>query len=73
MSDRLFELEKKAMHHEEMPQGLTQSEQLFYLSMVKLYELWNSHTYDRKKARNTKQELISARLPMLWTFPKRNI
>ena len=58
MPDRLFELEKKAMHHEEMPKGLTQSEQLFYLSMVKLYELFNSHTYDREKARNAKQELI---------------
>ena len=60
MSDKLFELEKKAMHHEDMPQGLTQSEQLFYLSMVKLYELFNSHTYDRERAKTAKQELISA-------------
>lgn len=60
MPDRLFELEKKAMHGEDIPQGLTQSEQLFYLSMVKLYELFNSHTYDRERAKTAKQELISA-------------
>ena len=60
MPDKLSELEKKAKHGEEMPQGLTQSEQLFYLSMVKLYELWNSHTYDREYARAAKQELIAA-------------
>lgn len=60
MPDRLFELEKKAMHHEDMPQGLTQSEQLFYLSMVKLYELFNSHTYDRERARAARQELTAA-------------
>ena len=60
MPDKLFELEKKACHKEEMPQGLTQSEQLFYLSMVKLYDLFNSHTYDRERAKTAKQELISA-------------
>ena len=57
MSDRLLELEKKAMHHEEMPQGLTQSEQLFYLSMVQLYKLYYDHTYDREQARTAKQAL----------------
>ena len=36
MSDRLSELEIKAKHNENMPTGLTQSEQLFYLSMVQL-------------------------------------
>lgn len=60
MPDRLSELERKAMHGEEMPTDLTQSEQLFYLSMIRLYELFNNHTYDRKQAKNIKQDLIAA-------------
>ena len=60
MPDRLLELEKKAMHNEDMPSGLTQSEQLFYLSMVQLYKLYYDHTYDREQAKNIKQDLIAA-------------
>lgn len=59
MLDKLFELEKKASHGEEMPKGLTQSEQLFYLSMVQLYKLYYDHTYDREHAKDIKQELIA--------------
>ena len=59
MPDRLLELEKKAMHNEDMPHGLTQSEQLFYLSMVQLYKLFYDHTYDREQAKDIKQELIA--------------
>ena len=57
MLDKLFELEKKASHGEEMPKGLTQSEQLFYLSMVQLYKLFYDHTYDREQAKSAKQAL----------------
>ena len=60
MLDKLFELEKKASHGEEMPKGLTQSEQLFYLSMVQLYKLYYDHTYSREQAKNIKQDLIAA-------------
>ena len=60
MSDRLSELEIKAKHNEDMPTGLTQSEQLFYLSMVQLYKLFNSHVYDRSQAKSIKQDIISA-------------
>lgn len=59
MPDRLLELEKKAMHNEDMPHGLTQSEQLFFLSMVQLYKLFYDHTYDREQAKDIKQELIA--------------
>ena len=59
MLDKLFELEKKASHGEEMPKGLTQSEQLFYLSMVQLYKLFYDHTYDREQAKNIKQDLTA--------------
>lgn len=60
MSDRLSELEIKAKHNENMPTGLTQSEQLFYLSMVQLYRLFTSHVYDRTQAKSIKQDIISA-------------
>lgn len=60
MSDRLLELEKKAQHGEDMPTDLTQSEQLFYLSMVQLYKLFYDHTYDREQAKSAKQDLITA-------------
>ena len=60
MSDRLLELEKKAQHGEDMPTGLTQSEQLFYLSMVNLYQAYYSHQYDREQAKSAKQDLITA-------------
>lgn len=60
MSDRLSELEIKAKHGDDMPDGLTQSEQLYYLSMVQLYKLFNSHVYDRSQAKSIKQDIISA-------------
>ena len=60
MSDRLLELEKKARQIEDMPKDLTQSEQLFYLSMVQLYKLFYDHTYDREQAKSAKQDLITA-------------
>ena len=60
MPDRLSWLERAAMHNEEMPQKLTQSEQLFYLSMVRLYELYRNHTYDKAQAKNMKQDILAA-------------
>lgn len=60
MSDRLSELEIKAKHGDDMPDGLTQSEQLYYLSMVQLYRLFTSHVYDRTQAKSIKQDIISA-------------
>ena len=55
MSDRLSELEIKAKHGDDMPDGLTQSEQLYSLAMVQLYKLFNSHVYDRSQAKSIKQ------------------
>lgn len=63
MSDMVPELEKLerlAMQENDMPHGLTQSQQLFYLSMVRLYQLYRSHTYTKEQARDIKQELISS-------------
>lgn len=60
MSDRLSELEIKVKHGDDMPDGLTQSEQLYYLSMVQLYKLFYSHVYDRSQAKSIKQDIISA-------------
>lgn len=60
MPDRLPELERQAMHNEDMPHDLTQPEQLFYLSMVQLYQLYHNHTYDREQAKNIKQDLIKS-------------
>lgn len=59
MSDRLLDLEKKALHGHDMPLGLTQSEQLFYLSMTQLYALFNNRTYDRESAKRIKQVILS--------------
>lgn len=59
MSDTLSELERKAMKGYEMPKGLNQSQQIFYLSMVKLYELYRNRTYTRSQAHDMKQELIN--------------
>ena len=52
-------LERKAMYGEEMPKDLTQSEQLFYLSMVKLYELYRNKVYTREQCKAMKQGIYS--------------
>lgn len=58
MSDRLLALEKQAMHGEELPQGLTQSEQLYYLSMAKLYSLYRDKIYSREQCKSMKQDIL---------------
>ena len=55
MPDRLLELEKEARYGHEMPTGLTQSEQLFYLSMTQLYALYHSKIYTREACHDMKQ------------------
>ena len=60
MSDRLLALEKQAMHGDELPKGLTQSEQLFYLSMAKLYSLYRDKVYTREQCKAMKQDICSA-------------
>lgn len=52
-------LERKAMYGEEMPKDLTQSEQLYYLSMVKLYGLYRDKVYDREQCKAMKQDIYS--------------
>lgn len=52
-------LERKAMNGEEMPEDLTQSEQLYYLSMVKLYGLYRDKIYDRDQCKAMKQNIYS--------------
>lgn len=56
----LEKLERMAMHGEDMPTGLTQSEQLFYLSMVRLYGLYRNHTYTKAQAKDMKQDILAA-------------
>ena len=60
MSDRLLALEKQAMHGDELPKGLTQSEQLYYLSMAKLYSLYRDKVYTREQCKAMKQDICSA-------------
>lgn len=59
MSDMVSELERKAMQGYEMPKGLSQSQQIFYLSMVRLYELYRNKTYTKEQAHNMKLDLIA--------------
>lgn len=54
------ELERMAMHGTGMPKGLTQSAQLYYLSMERLYGLYRNGTYTRQQAKECKQEIIAA-------------
>lgn len=56
----LDKLERRAMKGNDMPEGLTQSQQLFYLAMVQLYALYYNHTYTKEQAKNAKQEILSA-------------
>lgn len=56
----LEKLERRARSGSDMPNGLTQPQQLFYLSMLQLYALYHNHTYTKEQARNAKQEILSA-------------
>lgn len=60
MPDRLLELEKEARYGHEMPTELTQSEQLFYLSMTQLYALYHSKIYTREVCHDMKQSILAA-------------
>lgn len=63
VSDMVSDLEKlehRAMKGMDMPEGLTQSQQCYYLSMIQLYALYYNHTYTKEQAKNAKQQILSA-------------
>ena len=47
------------MHGDELPKGLTQSEQLYYLSMVRLYSLYRDKVYTREQCQAMKWDIYS--------------
>jgi predicted nuclease with TOPRIM domain len=54
----LNELELKAKRFDEMPDGLTQPEQLFFMSLRYLYQSYKNRQIDIEQAKREKSKLI---------------
>lgn len=52
------DIERSAMHNDSLPAGLTQPEQLLYLSFRCLYASYRAGTINREQAQSEKQELL---------------
>lgn len=53
------QIEKTAMHNNALPAGLTQPEQLLFLSFRCLYSSYRAGTITREQAQSEKHELLS--------------
>ena len=52
------DIERSAMHNDSLPAGLTQSEQLLFLSFRCLYASFRAGTISREQAQSEKRELL---------------
>lgn len=53
------QIERAAMHNDSLPTGLTQPEQLLYMSFRCLYASYRAGTITREQAQSEKHELLS--------------
>nr|DAI95736.1 MAG TPA: hypothetical protein [Caudoviricetes sp.] len=53
------QIERSAMHNDSLPSGLTQPEQLLYMSFRCLYTSYRAGTITREQAQSEKRELLS--------------
>ena len=54
-----IDIEKIAMHNDDMPDGLNSAEQLLFLSLRFLYESYNRKMITREQASKEKQSILS--------------
>jgi len=52
------QIERAAMHNDSLPAGLTQPEQLLYMSFRCLYASYRAGTINREQAQSEKRELL---------------
>lgn len=68
--ERRKKLDKSALNGEPIPEGLTMPEQLYYLTVRRLYADWKEHRLTDEQARTDKRTAEAAYLEAVFLYAK---